>query len=57
MIFETNYWVFMVKLDDFKSYVEEMEQFLIKKHIENQYENDEYQDEDEDRHFMQSIAV
>jgi hypothetical protein len=32
-----------------------MEQFLIKRHIENQYENDEYQDED--RHFMQSIAV
>lgn len=32
-----------------------MEQFLIKKHIEIQYENDEYQDED--RHFMQSIAV
>ncbi|MGM1035836.1 hypothetical protein QRD90_22550 [Peribacillus frigoritolerans] len=55
MIFETNYWVFMVKLDDFKSYVEEMEQFLIKKHIENQYENDEYQEED--RHFMRSIAV
>jgi hypothetical protein len=37
-----------------------MEQFLIKKHIENQYENDEYQDEadeDEDSHFVQSIAV
>lgn len=42
---------------NFKSYIEEMEQFLIKKHIENQYENDMYQDEDEDRHFMQSIAV
>jgi hypothetical protein len=28
-----------------------------KKNIENQYENDEYQDEDEDSHFMQSIAV
>lgn len=30
-----------------------MEQFLI--NIEKQYENDEYQDEDS--HFMQSIAV
>lgn len=28
-----------------------------KKHIENQYENEEYQDEDEDGHFMQSVAV